>query len=255
MALDIYCGTLCRYYAGDWQSVVQQWAEANGIDYVVNRKRTEGTDVPDMTDEEAREAILKWKDGLRHFLAEEQQLTFDWCEDADAPYRSDRPDWSAYWLVLLWALYQEQGAEPFDELPAGFELDKDPVFAARNIKGYESQYPMLNSEVDLFLPIPQPVQINGADPFGQPVGIASSTVLWDELKALNANTWQADDAEIASWRETYNRVLPRLEGEQLIIDKAQSVDRFEEVAKYGFSILYDLTRFAVEHQLPLRLDW
>ena len=30
MGLDIYAGTLTRYYAHNWKSTVQQWAEENG---------------------------------------------------------------------------------------------------------------------------------------------------------------------------------------------------------------------------------
>lgn len=72
---------------------------------------------------------------------------------------------------------------------------------------------------------------------------------------LNALTWQADEAEIASWRQTYDRTIFSLEDGVPKASKAKPVDRFEEVAKYGFSILYTLTRFAVDHQLPMRLDW
>ena len=31
MGLDIYSGTLTRYYARNWKTSVQQWGEANGI--------------------------------------------------------------------------------------------------------------------------------------------------------------------------------------------------------------------------------
>lgn len=30
MGLDIYAGTLTRYYAHNWKTIVQQWAEENG---------------------------------------------------------------------------------------------------------------------------------------------------------------------------------------------------------------------------------
>ena len=30
MGLDIYAGTLTRYYSHNWKTVVQQWAEENG---------------------------------------------------------------------------------------------------------------------------------------------------------------------------------------------------------------------------------
>ena len=35
MGLDIYAGTLTRYYSHNWKTVVQQWAEENG--YAFNR--------------------------------------------------------------------------------------------------------------------------------------------------------------------------------------------------------------------------
>ena len=35
MGLDIYAGTLTRYYSHNWKTVVQQWAEKNG--YTFNR--------------------------------------------------------------------------------------------------------------------------------------------------------------------------------------------------------------------------
>ena len=31
MGLDIYAGTLTRYYSHNWKTVVQQWAEENGF--------------------------------------------------------------------------------------------------------------------------------------------------------------------------------------------------------------------------------
>ena len=40
MGLDIYAGTLTRYYAGNWKNVVQMWAEANG--YTFNKITPDG---------------------------------------------------------------------------------------------------------------------------------------------------------------------------------------------------------------------
>ena len=38
MGLDIYAGTLTRYYSHNWKTIVQQWAEENG--YTFNRIMT-----------------------------------------------------------------------------------------------------------------------------------------------------------------------------------------------------------------------
>ena len=40
MGLDIYAGTLTRYYSHNWKTVVQQWAEENG--YTFNRITPDG---------------------------------------------------------------------------------------------------------------------------------------------------------------------------------------------------------------------
>ena len=37
MGLDVYAGTLTRYYSRNWKTIVQQWGEANG--YQVNLVR------------------------------------------------------------------------------------------------------------------------------------------------------------------------------------------------------------------------
>ena len=34
MGLDIYAGTLTRYYSHNWKTVVQQWAEENGYTFI-----------------------------------------------------------------------------------------------------------------------------------------------------------------------------------------------------------------------------
>ena len=44
MGLDIYAGTLTRYYSHNWKTVVQQWAEENG--YAFNRITPAGSVSP-----------------------------------------------------------------------------------------------------------------------------------------------------------------------------------------------------------------
>lgn len=45
MGLDIYAGTLTRYYSHNWKTVVQQWAEKNG--YTFNRITPNGETADD----------------------------------------------------------------------------------------------------------------------------------------------------------------------------------------------------------------
>ena len=45
MGLDIYAGTLTRYYCHNWKTAVQQWAEANG--YAFHKITPEGEELPE----------------------------------------------------------------------------------------------------------------------------------------------------------------------------------------------------------------
>ena len=56
MGLDIYAGTLTRYYSHNWKTVVQQWAEENG--YAFNRITPDG----EPADNELR-SRLQWRTG------------------------------------------------------------------------------------------------------------------------------------------------------------------------------------------------
>lgn len=63
MGLDIYAGTLTRYYAHNWKTIVQQWAEENG--YSFHRITPGGQGSPgeqEMSPSAIREIIEDWRD-------------------------------------------------------------------------------------------------------------------------------------------------------------------------------------------------
>lgn len=138
MALDIYCGSLSRYYRQEWQNVIERWAKENHLDYHINRQRQQN-DEEEMSDAQLQETVLAWQKNLQDFLKRQQNLTLSWREDEEAPYTSARPDWTAYWLVILWMLYQEQQETPFDEVPAGFQIAQDRVFERHSMPGVRNQ--------------------------------------------------------------------------------------------------------------------
>ena len=83
MALDIYSGTLSRYYTGDWQNRLQAWASEQGLECSVSRKEAEGLDTSELSDADMVQMILDWQEGLRHFLQTQQGLDCQWSEAAD----------------------------------------------------------------------------------------------------------------------------------------------------------------------------
>ena len=65
MGLDIYAGTLTRYYSHNWKTVVQQWAEENG--YAFNRITPDGETADneeEMSPAEIQAAVENWRDQI-----------------------------------------------------------------------------------------------------------------------------------------------------------------------------------------------
>ena len=76
MGLDIYAGTLTRYYSHNWKTVVQQWAEENG--YAFNRITPDGEPADneeELSPAEVQAAVENWRIRPgRHFPAEPAAL-------------------------------------------------------------------------------------------------------------------------------------------------------------------------------------
>ena len=116
MGLDIYAGTLTRYYSHNWKTVVQQWAEENG--YSFNRITPDGN--PPTTRNCPRPMFRRrWRTGgIRFwppFLSRTSPLR-PWPENNEKPYYTDKPDWDAFGAMLLVAAcrtYEEPVLPPW----------------------------------------------------------------------------------------------------------------------------------------------
>ena len=74
MGLDIYAGTLTRYYSHNWKTVVQQWAEENG--YTFNRITPDGEPADneeEMSPAEVQAAVENWRDQILSAISQPGQ--------------------------------------------------------------------------------------------------------------------------------------------------------------------------------------
>ena len=80
MGLDIYVGTLTRYYAQEWESIAQQAAREMGVQFEMIRQH----DPPDAISdpEQIRPAVFAWREALSQRLAEgnSAEHSLDWDE-------------------------------------------------------------------------------------------------------------------------------------------------------------------------------
>ncbi len=256
MGLDVYVGSLSRYHAGNWLTIVQQAARDTGVP-VINFVEGEPITViraDDIEDtaagpvlkrlnrsrsarkqrKETQQKVIAWRARLSQELQEDISQPLEWDERPDVEYFTDKLGWEPYGQLLLWASYDEH-----PELPrphdAVAEFDEDPAYKASS--NLSSRYDQFLS--GLWLPGGysfsfEVATITGLETFG-----GWNQLLLEQLTELNRRTWDASDSMIAEWR--WNGVE---DGAPL-----------EDQAKYALAVLLELTRQSVAHNLPMILDY
>lgn len=235
MGLDVYVGTLTRYHAGEWETIVQQVSRSMGIETRV--VRPEGAEDPAPA-AEVEEAVLRWRTALAAGLAPHGVGSCEWPEGMSPPYFTDKPDWEGYSALLTWAAYAEH---PGRALPPKTLSDwrTDPMVQQSQAVDSPGRFDHLLREAELWLPVPFEFTFAGPDVLGNSVQTASVDTLHRQLTALNEATWNADAATISKWRR-----------DGLPADKD-----LERGAQAGFAMFYELCTHAKAERLPIRLDY
>jgi hypothetical protein len=239
MGLDVYVGTLTRYYSGEWETIIQQTAHEAG--YTVKIVRPDGMDdaqdsVTDPT--EIEETVKDWRDLLNLDLEPHLNAPLDWSEGMTPPYFTDKPAWDCYSALMIWAAHEEQRDS---DLPAVAPDDwtTDIAYQRSLAEGFTSRYAQLLYGPEIWLPGDFNFTFGATDLGGNEVSIGSVDVLLSQLRDLNSRTWNMDDTAI-------NKIL------QL---GAEFGAPLETSARFACAVFLKLAEAAVKHQLPMKLDY
>lgn len=217
MALDVYVGSLTRYYAGDR-------AARRPADPSIDRDRI-------------HKAVLAWRETLAGSLAPRLGELPAWDESMTAPWFTGQPGWDGFGSLVLWAAYAEQpGLRQPARLPE--EWDNDAALVRSNAQGFRSRYSHLVRNVELWLPVAFDFTFEGEDVDGRRIIMGSATTLSRQLSELNAATWKMDAGE----RMALSRRRP-------------AGNSLEACARHAMAVMSGLVRQAVEHRLPMKLDY
>ena len=198
MGLDVYVGSLTRYYAEGPQAVVDRIARQQGVELPVGST----------AEEILRAAVVAWRDGLGRWLGDRLPVPLDWDESGQAPCFTEKPGWDGYGGALLLAAHDEHPDLP---VPAAVSADwpDDLAYQAATAAGAESRYEQLLAP-ELWLPCWFPFTVRTHDVAGEEVVMGSSVSLLTQVRALGDRAAQATAFALAAAATVGLDVLARL---------------------------------------------
>ena len=221
MGLDVYVGSLTRYYVESPADVVERIARHQGLPV------SDGQDA----EEVIRAAVVRWRDGLSRSLGDRLPGPLDWDESEPAPCFTDKPGWDGYGGTLLLAAHDEHPELP---APARVSADwpDDPAYQAASAPGAGSRYHQLLTP-ELWLPCRFDFTVRTQDPTGEEVELGSSEALLGQLELLSA-------------RYRLDSQPPELAADGRSLSAA---------AGNGLAVLRRLAERSVVSRVPMKLDF
>ncbi len=239
MGLDLYAGSLTRYFTRDFQTPSQRPA-AGGKGATTVRVTLEGrarserrAPDPGLDPGGVRRRVMMWRAALAQRLGEQMTGRLDWDESNASLWMCEQPTWTGYGGLVLFAAYTERP----DLAPAAIDIDAwaaDAAYKAARADDESTYLHLYRAEMWVPAAFPWPIRMEGLT--RNTVAVGSLTALVEELADLNARTWEVDLRPDA------------------LTPPEVSTD-FEAAAWRGFSVFYDMARRAKWHGLPMVMDY
>ncbi|MCE9522283.1 MAG: hypothetical protein K8S25_07610 [Alphaproteobacteria bacterium] len=230
MYVDLFVGTLTRYYSEQWQNA----ATRQGVRSPFGPQQSKSA----VTDPvELQGIIAGWLEEASLKLKEHLKEPLSWQEGMLAPYQVGELGLSGYGGLVLLTAYTNNAHLPRPVM-AMKSWDGDPAIeAAMKAEKKDALWEIVNCGI--WFPVDFPFGIGMKDPSGSPLKAGSIELLWRGLEYLNEVNWGAAPEEIARWRT----------------QAPTETDSFDTQAQFGFATFYELCRFAREQRLPMKLHY
>lgn len=242
MGLDIYAGTLTRYYTHNWKTAVQQWAEQNNIRCdIITPNGERGNENIDA--EEVQESVELWMEALTSGLSTKGLSFTPWEENNEKEYYTDKPDWSGYGALVILSACLYSGKEIPQLYEKSSDWNDDP--AVKNFVRNGSQTNSFLNGIEMWVPFEECMSFGYMFPTGKDANMSTVGQLEADLQYINKMRWNADEETILSWLDID---AASDESDEDILD-------FDALSKFAYSMFYNAVLFAKENNVPIRLDY
>ena len=235
MGLDIYVGPLCRYYAGDWKTVVQRYGRETGTQ-VQAFART----IPKAPSRARRSSGPSSKRGETDSPRR--------CETRTSPFHGRRIDKASISPTSRPGIVTRRCC-------SGLRISSIPSCLARRMEAttgakirpsrrsrdptFKTRFPHLLIDTEFWLPGDFAFTFAAGSLPGAEVRFGSSSRLMQELADINRASWNGDAEAIAQWRT----------------EGGDHGATLEVKARFCCALMLQLCEAAVRHRLPMKLDY
>jgi hypothetical protein len=230
MFVDLFVGTLTRYYSEQWEN---GRTRAGGRSPFGQPKGGNAVDDP----VELQGIIAEWLDSASHKLQQHLKEPLSWQEGMLPPYFVGDIGLAGYGGAILLAAYTNH---THLQRPVTYQAtwEGDPAIeASLKAEKKDALWEVVNCGI--WFPVDFAFGIGLKDPSGTPLKAGSVDLLWKALEYLNEANWGAPPEEIAAWRA---RTL-------------SETDSFDMQAQFGFAVFHEMCRVARENRLPMKLHY
>ena len=252
MGLDIYAGPFVRYYAKNWKTKAQQFAEEYGIKYEVVWANPEEHE-NQASVQEITQGVHYWQEQLILMLESHDICSFTiWEENNDKDYYTDKPDWDALGALLLMVAAKAMNKDCPTEYQKGMDFHPYIEEAAREALNEWSLF----LGVFHFLPQKEYLMFDWLLANGKECSFATTANLRAELEAINDLLWSVDEETILNWNESegYPADVTLQNGKYTRTQESTVYDT-ESLAKFCYSILYQAVMFSEKNDVPIIFDY
>ena len=242
MGLDLYAGTLTRYYTRNWKTAVQQWSEQNNVRCEIITPDGElGNENIDA--EEVQSSTELWMEALISGLSNEDIFLKPWEENNEKEYYTDKPDWAGYGALVILSACLYSGKE----VPKLYEKfsDWNDNLIVQDLVKEESYINSFLNGIEMWVPFEECMSFSYILPTGKEANMSTVGQLESDLQYINKMRWNADEETILSWFDI-----------EMVSDESnEDVFDFDALSRFAYCIFYKAVLFAKENKVPIRLDY
>lgn len=259
MGMDLYSGTFTRYYARNWKTKLQQWAEENKFEFQTITPESNKVEDRRLSSEEIQANVEIWRDNLLNAIRSQLNTeVIPWQENNTAPYYTDKPDWTAFEALLLFIACKTYNEPLPDKIGKKMSFE-DFEISKRAYEDLKLRWSLLSGTI-CWLPLDEYFVFEGELPLGEG-HISTTACLLQELEKINEFGWNADEQTIKSWCETEGYIY----ADAPIVDLPGGIQAHpasndyqwdtESLAKYAYSIFCQAAKFSSVNRVPILMDY